>query len=56
MTPQNGQESSYTNKIPIEMWWPEDKVHRYNSGQNTISVFHQTVKLKEEKAHELVKF
>lgn len=32
------------------------QVHRYNFRQNTISVFHQTVNVKEEKAHELVKF
>ena len=32
------------------------QVRRYNFRQNTISVFHQTVNVKEEKAHELVKF
>ena len=32
------------------------QVHRYNFRQNTISVFHQTINVKEEKAHKLVKF
>ena len=44
-----------TSRVPTEMWQLEDRLAGIISGK-ILSVFHQTVNVKEEKAHKLVKF
>ena len=50
------QSMSMYKKSPHRNVTAGRQVRRYNFRQNTLSLFHQTVNVKEEKAHKLVKF